>query len=576
MSTMGDVAIDPGAVDALADKLNEKATEAIALRKRGNGLGVGQLVAPMAAVIVWAEGTSRALRVAADIARAGAGGADAFAALRQFGLPTAFGGVTAAAGGQELEDLQHLLDGLANATPEERADAVRAHFAKLSPELQAWLVANAPDVVGGLDGAPTQVRYAANRVLIQRRLEEERARFNAMPVDKNNVQWQRARDRIKRYEEFLVVGPPTQRYGPDGTLLTEPGKARQFLLFDPAGDGKVAEVIGDLDNASHVSVMVPGITNRMDNYDGIYRNGTALFRAADARQPGQTAVVTWLGYDTPQLGDSTLPDDAETAGPDLHSFRAGLNLRPGASTTLLAHSYGTLVSSKALQDGARFDRVVLMGSPGLGPDIHHARDLELPPGTEVFAMRAPGDPVSYSQGHGDDPADFDDLTRAATNVGTATDVSGHSSYYDQGGGDPWSQSSESLKNLTRITLGDTAAVTRTDTTVGEETSVFTVGPYRWSWGVAERRVVGVLNKTPEPVKRFLAPIVDPTLDTASEAIADGIDDVKAAKQGVENGYHEVEHVIEDGYHEVEHVIDDARKRVRRGIEETRRRLNPFD
>jgi alpha-beta hydrolase superfamily lysophospholipase len=65
-------------------------------------------------------------------------------------------------------------------------------------------------------------------------------------------------------------------------------------------------------------------------------------------------------------------------------------VRPDAATTLLAHSYGTLVSSKALQGGAEFDRVAFMGSPGLGRDVHRVADLGLPPETRVFGMRAPG------------------------------------------------------------------------------------------------------------------------------------------------------------------------------------------
>lgn len=58
---MVDVAITPEAVDALANRLNEKATEAIALRKRAQALGAGSILDGLGAVTVWAEGTAQAL-----------------------------------------------------------------------------------------------------------------------------------------------------------------------------------------------------------------------------------------------------------------------------------------------------------------------------------------------------------------------------------------------------------------------------------------------------------------------------------------------------------------------------------
>jgi ABC-type taurine transport system substrate-binding protein len=61
----------------------------------------------------------------------------------------------------------------------------------------------------------------------------------------------------------------------------------------------------------------------------------------------------------------------------------------------------------------------------------------------------------------------------ATNLDGEPGVSGHSEYYKDGAG--WSQDSESLKNLTRITLGKTGEVTTTHTSGGSETTVFRGG-----------------------------------------------------------------------------------------------------
>ena len=54
---------------------------------------------------------------------------------------------------------------------------------------------------------------------------------------------------------------------------------RQFLVFDakygsvadpkatPYPDGRIAEVVGDLQTADNVAFRVPGITNRLDNFN---------------------------------------------------------------------------------------------------------------------------------------------------------------------------------------------------------------------------------------------------------------------------------------------------------------------
>jgi hypothetical protein len=294
MSSVVDAAIPPAAVDALADRLNEKASEAIALRRQGDHLGVGAIMGSLNAVIAWAEGAARQLHTAADIARSGARGPSPFEVLAEYKLPTSFGAVGPEQGTSTLAALQAVLDGVNAETPEQRADAVRKYFAGLSPEMQSWLVVNAADTVGGLDGAPTTMRYAANRILIQRAFDAETAAFAAMKPDPNNAHWQQSRDRLKRYQEFLRVDKRTTHL-PDGSAVTVT-KGRQFLFFDPAGDGKIAEVVGDLDTAKNVSVMVPGITNRLDNFDERVRDGAGNHEPAGQlrrhrrRRPGPVQI----------------------------------------------------------------------------------------------------------------------------------------------------------------------------------------------------------------------------------------------------------------------------------------------
>lgn len=127
----------------------------------------------------------------------------------------------------------------------------------------------------------------------------------------------------------------------------------------------------------------------------------------------------------------------------------GLLLRPGVTTTVVAHSYGSVVAGYALRDGLRVDNVAVLGSPGLGTDT--AAALRPAPGTRVYAARAPGDPIGYSENFGRDPSDprFG-ATRIATGSGAGAPV-GHSDYLRG--------QTESTRNLARITVGDYADVT---------------------------------------------------------------------------------------------------------------------
>ena len=84
---------------------------------------------------------------------------------------------------------------------------------------------------------------------------------------------------------------------------------RNFLAFDPAGDGTAVEVLGDLATADRIAVLVPGVDTRLADFDrglgGVARRAPAvqaraLHRELIAADPAaKVAVVAWLGYDTP-------------------------------------------------------------------------------------------------------------------------------------------------------------------------------------------------------------------------------------------------------------------------------------
>lgn len=203
--------------------------------------------------------------------------------------------------------------------------------------------------------------YAANRELVEaelRRLQSTGERLK-----------DRERARSALYEELLSL-------------------SKQVLLFDPTGDGRICVVEGDLRGSAHVAVTVPGISNALDNFGNLMGDAMRLHEHA-----GDTAVVCWLGYDAPvgvgvhvvRMVREIADDDLARSGAEaLREFVAGLRgVRPDARLTVIGHSYGSLVVGLAARGGLEVDRVVFIGSPGVGASS--VSEFRLPEGAEVFA-----------------------------------------------------------------------------------------------------------------------------------------------------------------------------------------------
>ena len=268
---------------------------------------------------------------------------------------------------------------------------VAAFFTRLTPAQTAAFTTRYPEIVGNLDGAPVAVRYAANR-----------ARF-------------------------------PQSAG------------RQILAFDDRGDGLIAEVLGDLDTAERVAVLVPGVDTRLAHFDtglgGVQRRALAwqarqLHDRIVATDPAaRVAVVAWLGYDAPEgMGRATLRQDrAATGAAALDRFVDGLVLgRPGRSVVVVGHSYGSTVAGIAASTlSPQVTDVVAVGSPGMGVTGRAA----LHTGAEVWACAAPTDWIRrvpglrvLGIGHGRLPSDPEFGARPLP----CDDVRGHDGYFVPG------------------------------------------------------------------------------------------------------------------------------------------------
>jgi pimeloyl-ACP methyl ester carboxylesterase len=259
---------------------------------------------------------------------------------------------------------------------------------------------------------------------------------------------------------------------------------RQFLLFDPRGDGLVAEVFGDLSTADRIAVLVPGVDTRGTNFvtglGGVAERAPAtqaanLYQtltnqpATDQPATGtggqaagqvggggaRVAVVAWLGYFTPHgVGRDAAREELARAGAvALDRFLGTLtHQRPSAGITLIGHSYGSVVIGLAAPHLPRqVTDLVAIGSPGMGVDS--AADLHT--AARVWAGLSPADWIRWvpgveflGVGHDTQPADPSFGARPFATTG----VTNHDRYLSPG--------TASLTNIAAITLDHDNEVTR--------------------------------------------------------------------------------------------------------------------
>jgi len=278
-------------------------------------------------------------------------------------------------------------------------------WAALPAAAQLALVRSRPDVVGSSDGVPAWARDRANRLELEQVLGDPRA------------------DGDRRATARVVAG----------VLAAEEaaGRVAQLHLLDLAGD-RVAVSFGDLDAAEAVALVVPGVgTSPADDLAGVAGDARDLAAAARRADPEvAVAAMAWLGYRAPHSVPAALTRSAAArGGAFLDGALAGLagaRISAGAEsprTTVVGHSYGTVVLDEAADRPGRLDAdaVVLLGSPGMEDD---AASLEAP---EVYDAASAADPISWTGWFGTETwAERFGSTGLPTDAGT-----GHSGYFDR-------------------------------------------------------------------------------------------------------------------------------------------------
>ncbi|MFI5800331.1 alpha/beta hydrolase [Streptomyces sp. NPDC051677] len=243
---------------------------------------------------------------------------------------------------------------------------------------------------------------------------------------------------------------------------------RNFLDVSAEGDGRAVEVLGDLAHAQRIALLVPGSDTTVDTFDHLgSRHGSvgggirALHHQMRLLDPGtRIAVIGWYGYRAPRTKsrDAVTPARAREGGrllrDQLHRLR---ELNPGASVTLLCHSYGSVVCAEAVRGTDRrvqsgLTGIAVFGSPGMDAGSASELGIRVP----FWAGRGSRDWISHvphvqlpllsgSVGFGADPAAADFGARSLP-----TGDSPHGDYLRPG--------SLSLRNIALISLGRSAQV----------------------------------------------------------------------------------------------------------------------
>ncbi|TSB31533.1 hypothetical protein FNJ62_05865 [Streptomyces benahoarensis] len=245
---------------------------------------------------------------------------------------------------------------------------------------------------------------------------------------------------------------------------------RNFLSFSPVGDGQAVEVLGDLAHADRIAVVVPGSDTTIDTFDmlgsryGSLAGGArGLYAEAKKLDPkSRVAVVAWYGYRAPrtQSVEVLTKGRAEEGGQRLEGLIRQLRqVNPAARTTLLCHSYGSVVCGSAMGTMApgtasALSDIVVFGSPGMGVRSRSELGTHVPfwagRGTRDWIADVPHASVSVfgvSVGFGSDPT--------STPFGAKVLPAGsaqHSDYLKPGG--------IAVRNIALITLGRGAEVSR--------------------------------------------------------------------------------------------------------------------
>ncbi|UWX96420.1 alpha/beta hydrolase family protein [Arthrobacter zhaoxinii] len=250
---------------------------------------------------------------------------------------------------------------------------------------QDLLLTNFPEVFGNLEGLPYTARDHANQTALksaiadlEAQLAQKQCLLDGTEVDGGMPPFA---DVVKN---SLLQEQLDGLHNIQKALQSPEGKAtRQLITFTEDNPPLAAVSIGDLDTADSVTYAVPGMgTTSYKDMTGWTKSGQNLH---DLLPPG-SAVVAWIGYETPPVpGEGNVDfgvldvNRAVAGGQNLAGALGGLAAVRGETmpqVNIVAHSYGTTTAAVTLtQPGIHVDNFITLGSAGLPDSVDSAADL---------------------------------------------------------------------------------------------------------------------------------------------------------------------------------------------------------
>lgn len=338
---------------------------------------------------------------------------------------------------QALADGQYVLAegrhsesaGLANdADPTWSPEEVSVWWALLSESEREALINKDPEKYGNLNGIDMASRAKANDLVLNGRIDAAGHRIPGTGLlEKAQKEYDEAKAAYERDKDSFWG----RQYSDDEALeryRNAENKLNDLLAIKKALDGnsdislialefgergdnvRAALAIGDVDNAKHVTTLVPGMTTscrRSTDLNLRYaHNMIEAAETAGGAEKGSVAAVAWLGYEAPphpeELDFSVASTHKAEVGAQrlngfltgIHSWRSerGMDVHQSAIT----HSYGSTTGGFAMRDIGEgvVDDFVYTGSPGsavhsvgtLGVDPEHTWVSAIPLHDDVQGM----------------------------------------------------------------------------------------------------------------------------------------------------------------------------------------------
>jgi len=289
--------------------------------------------------------------------------------------------------------------------------------------------------IANLDGIPAAQRDIASRAVLSAAVEDPERVYRLMGL--RDTDGAVSLDEFR--EQVVALRDGVNRADQLATRVKDPSEdVAQLVGFGVSNGALVAAVvIGDLDTASNVTVNVPGAKTNVGGMGENVTAASALLKAAWRGRPDESfAVVSWIGYRTPEPVEVFSQKRAINGGANLASFLDGIHDSRGSaprSVTVLGHSYGSTTAAQALtQTRYRIDSFVSYGSAGF-TDTTTPAHLNV---DQVYATEGSADRwANVGQFGRTDPREFEDVdTFSAEASDDGKKVTGHDMFPDSGVG----------------------------------------------------------------------------------------------------------------------------------------------